>query len=175
MFFVKKAISIVFIFLVLLTGCSSSDKIEDVNTKGSGSFTSSDIVFDYDGLQIELNEEIADCLDKLSSLEEYEYSEASSCYYPGLDKTYQWDGLQLITYPNPDGSERVCQITLLNDKFKTTKGVAVGGSADDVVKAYGEDYSKEGLAYRYSVDETHYLDVFVLNDKVDSIAYPLIP
>ncbi len=170
----KKLLLYILLFLFLITGCSS-DKVEDVNTKTSGSFSKDDLVFVYENNSINLDDEIDDVLSKLSSLNEYDYSEAESCYYPGLDKTYKWDGLELITYPNTDGSERLCSITIKNDSFATSKGISVGSKASDVVDTYGDKYTKEGLAYRYSIDDNHYLDVYVLNDIVDSISYILIP
>ena len=168
----RKILLYILLILFIVTGCSS-DKVEDLDKKGS--FDKNDMIFPYEGASIRLDDEINDILGKLSDLGDYTYSEAESCYYPGLDKTYKWDSIELITYPNTDGSERLCSLSILNNSLKTSKDITCGSSVDDVIKAYGDKYTKEGLAYRYSLDDQHYIDFYISNNVVESISYILIP
>ncbi len=100
------------------------------------------------------------------------YLEASSCYYDGMDKTYYYDGYEVVTFPKADG-DYVQDIYVTGSSIKLPSGVGVGSSLDDVINAYGKDYTVEGKNYKYSVgsDSSKYVYFYVLNNVVKGYGF----
>ncbi len=86
--------------------------------------------------------------------EDYDYSEAPSCVFEGMDKEFIFDGCSV--YTNPDGDKDIWYDMLLeNDTLATSRGIRVGDSLADVQTAYGDAYYWEGdtiLTYSVSGD-----------------------
>lgn len=103
----------------------------------------------------------------------YQYHEAESCVYEGMDKTYDY-GTKII-YTIPHGSVDLLDgVDILDDSIKTSRGIQVGDSRDAVLEAYGpptgsSDYD---LVYQSSGDPDR-LDeprlTFVMEEDVVSI------
>ena len=45
----------------------------------------------------------------------------------------------------------------------------------EVIDSLGSNYQEVGIAMRYSKAENEYIDFYVIDGKVDSISYILIP
>lgn len=85
----------------------------------------------------------------------YEYSEAISCAYDGMDKIYSYPGFNIYTYPKED-KDFVLEVELTDDTYGTARGIKVGMTKADIVKAYGEGYFEEGsnLVYNTTDDKS---------------------
>jgi len=63
-----------------------------------GSFTEADLVFEINGLRVELNSDASVLLKELG--DGYDLEEAPSCLYDGMDKTFTYtNGIEIYTYP----------------------------------------------------------------------------
>lgn len=122
--------------------------------------------FVVNGISIPLDDESADLVDKLG---DYEYFEAPSCAFQGLDKIYTYHGFTLYTY-EADGIDHVLSVVLTDDSVTTPEGIAIGSGIDEVIAAYGDDYTTSGSAYVYTKGKTT-LSFIMENDLVSSIEY----
>lgn len=67
----------------------------------------------------------------------YDYSEAVSCAYDGMDKTYAWPDIEIYSWPDGD-VDKVNEIMIFSDLYMTARGITVGSTLDEVVAAYGQ-------------------------------------
>lgn len=68
---------------------------------------------------------------------EYEYSEAISCAYDGMDKTFAYSDIEIYSWP--DGEiDRVSEFLIFSDVCTTARGITVGSTLEDVIAAYGQ-------------------------------------
>lgn len=139
------------------TDSNSSDPIQD---------TQEAFTFLVSGIAIPLDGESADLVDQLG---DYEYFEAQSCAYQGLDKIYTYHGFTLYTY-EADGTDHVLSVVLTDDSLTTPEGIAIGFGVDEVKAAYGDDFTINGSAYVYTKGKTT-LSFILEDDRVISIEY----
>ncbi len=102
--------------------------------------------------------------------EPVKYTEGASCYFDGMDKVYTYDGFEVRTYPGT-GGDYVQDLCISSDGYATDRGITVGSSVQDVLKAYGEDYKLNGKMYRYYSDDDMYCYFFIMNDVVKYFGY----
>ena len=122
--------------------------------------------FKANGVTVAMDAKAADLVDKLG---EYEYFEAPSCAFQGLDKTYTYAGFELVTYQQGE-VDHVLSVSLLDDSLTTPEGVTIGSSLDDVKKAYGDSFTQDGSSYKYKKGNT-ILTFIVEDDAVTSVEY----
>lgn len=80
---------------------------------------------------------------------DYTYSEAVSCVYTGMDKTYAYSDRILYTYPDGD-ADRLLELYCTAD-VQTAQGVGIGASRKDVEAAYGTEYTQTGNTMTYAL------------------------
>lgn len=145
-------------------------------TKGSSSVADSShpnpaagskYVLTYKNCPLPMNADFAPLLDFLG--EPDSYFEAASCAFDGLDKTYTYPGVEIITYPDGD-VDRVSSVRILDGSVSTPEGVTVGSTLADVTAAYGEDYQEMGLQVAYE-DGDATLSVLFDGDAAVSVEY----
>ena len=71
--------------------------------------------------------------------------------------TYQYSGVDVISYVLDDGSEYIDDIVVKSSSYSTDNGITVGSSRSDVIAAYGGDGSfysngSKELTFSYSGD-----------------------
>ena len=135
-----KRIFALLLCLVLTLGFASCEK-DDVNNNGANDDKASSVNFymNYNGNKIELG---ADATALLSSLgAPVSESEMGACGDMGTVTKYVYDNIELFVLKNGDKAT-VDQITFKSDLVKTPEGVTIGSSADDVIKALGENCTK---------------------------------
>ena len=131
----------------------------------SGEFTSDDLVFIYNGIRINLDEDINDVIAAIGQPDDM--ISAPSCYYDGDDKTFVYDGFKVNTYP--DGSnDYVVSVELVSDAVSTVKGVSVGMDINDALAVYGSDYTVNGFNYQYQIGDK-YMYFYVQNGVISVI------
>lgn len=137
----------------------------DDNAAFSGEFTADDLVFIYNGIRINLDEDINDVTAAIGQPDDM--ISAPSCYYDGDDKTFVYDGFKVNTYP--DGSnDYVVSVELVSDNVSTVKGVSVGMNIDDALAVYGSDYTVNGFNYQYQIGDK-YMYFYVQNSVISVI------
>lgn len=119
--------------------------------------------------RIAVNEDAADVLKSLGDPEKT--FEQESCAYQGKDVVYSYKDFELATYP-VEKKEYVSSIYFLTDQAATEEGIRFGSSYDDMVKAYGDDYTVENEVYRYTKNGTE-LAFYMTNKKIDAIEYTI--
>jgi len=148
----KKVILIAVFCLVfaLLAGCGGNEQTQTGGDKVSeaGSFSAEDIALKINGKTYRCGEDVKPLLKELG--DGYSYSEAISCAYDGLDKTYSYDNFDVYTYPDGD-IDRVSEITAYSDDVSTTKGLKVGDPVERMEELYGKGYSEEGITLVYEI------------------------
>lgn len=171
-----KKISIILIILIMLTACSGgnntsstpNEPVDNVNENGSDDNLVSDgFVFETNGVEIAMNQEVAPIIEKLGDSKEY--FEAEHCALPGLEKTYTYNGFELYTYEK-NGVDSVSSILFLDDSVKTKEGIYLYSSLDDVLEAYGDDYEQKLDLYIYERGDSQ-LCFLIEDGEVTSIEY----
>ena len=145
---------------------TSSDYIySDSADFSSGEFTSDDLVFVYNGIKINLDEDINDVIAALG--QPVDMISAPSCYYDGDDKTFVYNGFKINTYPDGN-NDYVVSIELVSDSVSTVKGVSTGMKIDDALAVYGQDYTVNGFNYQYQIGDK-YMYFYVQNGVISVI------
>ncbi len=154
------------ILTVMLVGCSSGN----TNTTNDTTTEEKGYVFEYNNVEIAMNEDTSTFIDDLG--EEQSYYEAESCAFDGLDKTYTYAGFQLITYPIDD-VDYVSSIVLKDDTVSTPEGICIGDEKSTVEEAYGTDYEEGNGSYIYTKGDSTLQFIFE-DDYVTAIIYTAI-
>lgn len=181
-----KKLLLCILLALLMTGCGAKDQSEKKdaadetgtkqataapvdNTASSDSAEVKDsYVFDYNGVAIRLNTDAAPILEALG--EPQEYFEAKSCAFDGMDKTYFFSGIELTTYPKSDKEDYVSSIYFKDDSVSTKEGIFIGSTLQQLLDAYGENYSGNGEAYTYTKEDSSIMFI-VEGEEVTSITY----
>ncbi|MDR2600162.1 MAG: hypothetical protein LBC73_07790 [Oscillospiraceae bacterium] len=95
--------------------------------------------------------------------------EAPSCAFDGVDRIFQYQNFQLLTYPVGD-DDFIHTISFRNDLIRTTEGIRIGNSLNDMLEAYGDDYEYDLSLYRF-VRERTFIEFLIENDIVVQIIY----
>ncbi len=138
-------------------------------TQSDGEFTTDDLVFEYNGQIINLDEHINDVKAKIG--EPLETNSAPSCYYDGNDKEFIYDGFTIYTYPDGE-NDYVVSIEFSTDAVSTVKGARVGMAVEEALAIYGEGYSINGSNYQYQIDD-RYMYFYVENGFIVNIGIVL--
>jgi hypothetical protein len=96
-----------------------------------------------------------------------EFAELTSCAYKGNDKVYEYTGFSLFTYS--DGNDDFILSIEFSDSTQTKKGLKIGSTKANVIKAYGEDFETKLLNMVYTDGQIN-LTFLVINDKVEGIS-----
>jgi hypothetical protein len=95
------------------------------------------------------------------------FTELTSCAYKGNDKVYDYGNFTLYTYS--DGIDDYILSIELTSSLSTSKGIQIGSSREDVLKAYGEDYTTKILNVIYTDGQVN-LNFLIVEDKVSAIS-----
>ncbi|MCL2035371.1 MAG: hypothetical protein FWG94_11680 [Oscillospiraceae bacterium] len=112
-------------------------------------FGAEDLFLRFGGNAYVLNAEIESILDDFG--DGYEYAEARSCDYDGLDKSFIYDIAEFYTFPINNG-DIVSEIYTAAPDAATSRGIRVGSSKADVLTAYGNDAGDTGYQLIYTTD-----------------------
>lgn len=140
----------------------SNESQNGQNNKNEASY-----IFTYDGMEISVNEDIESVVEKLG--EPVAYYEAASCAFEGLDKIYTYASFRLDTYPQ-DGKDILASIYFKDDLVKTTEGISLYMTKDDMIKAYGEATTVNDNEYIYEKGNGC-LRFILKDDEIISIEY----
>lgn len=127
--------------------------------------------FVSNGTEILLDTEAAPVLKALGTPNQT--FEQDSCAYQGKDKVYTYSGFQVGVYP-VNGVDKISFVYLLDDTVSTPEGIKVGSTVDQVIQAYGKDYTELFGTYRYTLGNTE-LSIYTKNKVVDAVEYQIAP
>lgn len=113
-------------------------------------FSAEDLIIECQGVTARLLEDAAPLLTSLG--DEYQLSEAESCVYEGMDKTFDYGHAVVYTVPSGD-LDLLDGLDTLDERIMTARGIRVGDSRDAVLAAYGPQAGSESdLVYNVSGD-----------------------
>ena len=147
------------------TACNAEQSGDNDTTKGPSYY----II--YNGTKIELGMKADGVLSALGEPKSEE--ELNDCGDFGKQTKYEYDNFMLYTLTN-DSGEVIDQIEFLNDMAETEKGVCIGDTSDDVIKAHGEATKKTDSIIIYTKDCDGYnlhLKFGIDNGEVDKINF----
>lgn len=170
--------------LALLAGCggnNSSQTGNNGNAAGNQSQNSGDtdsgenqaadlFVFTSNGVEVKMNAEADPIVEALG--EPISTFDAPSCAFQGTDFIYTYDGFQLNTYPLNDVNY-VSSVVFTSDAVSTPEGLEIGGTKDDMIAAYGEDYTEEYDQYTYTRGDSQLVVLFE-DGYISSIEYQAV-
>ena len=131
---------------------------------------SSDYVFTYNGVDIEMNAHADGIIQALG--EPKSYTEETSCAFDGLDKTYYYGSFYLQTYPLENMDYIYC-LWIVDDSVETPEGIYIGASQAQVEEAYGAEYYNGTNAYVIPGENTR-LTIILEGSVVSSIQYDAV-
>lgn len=120
---------------LLLAGCS-------------GKAAPVDPALTIDGVTFTPESAVADVLETLG--EDYEYYEAISCVYDGMDKTYSYGGVTLYTYPDGD-TDRLMELYCTGGSV-SAGDITFGATAEDVKAAFGSGCTETDSLLTYALE-----------------------
>lgn len=152
--------------LLMLTACGGGSK-EPETSGNNDAEQGNKLVFVYNNTEIAMKADAAPILEALG--EAKSYTEAASCAFEGLDKTYYYGSFYLYTYPDGD-TDHVNMVVLCDDTLATPEGLSIGDSKDKVESTYGAEGYNGTNAYVYTEGDCT-LTIIMENDRVNSIQY----
>ena len=148
------------IMLLSLVGCGSTD-IDPQEENLS---------FTYNGTKITLGAEAAPIIDALG--EPRSYTEAPSCAFEGMDKTYYYGSFYISTYPL-DGKDYIYNLWFADDGVATEEGIRIGSTQSQVEDAYGKECFNGTNSFVMPKGQSK-LVILIEDGKVSSIRYEVI-
>lgn len=152
----KRIFAAVCIIALLLSGCGAAGEASEKHFSMTA-----------DGASLSLDAPAKQILDTLGA--PYGYTETASCAFAGTEKTYDFGGFYLRTYPAKDG-DRILGWWFSSGSLSTPEGITIGSSRDQVEAAYGEF---TGSACVVSRGEEK-LTILLENDAVTTVQYSLL-
>ncbi|MBR5931262.1 MAG: hypothetical protein IKZ95_04475 [Lachnospiraceae bacterium] len=153
---------------LLFCACGGGKDSKEGSTQPSAE--TSGHTFVYKDTKMVMKAEAAPVLATLGDAKSY--TEAASCAFDGLDKTYYYGSFYLYTYPDGD-IDRINMVVLCDDTVATAEGISIGDSKDKVESIYGADSYNGVNAYVLNSGETS-LTIIMENDQVSSIQYAAV-
>ncbi len=135
-------------------------------TEPPAAFSAEDLKFTYNGASLTVGE---DASAFVSAVAPDSSESAPSCYGNGEDVNYYYPNFTLYIWDN-DGVKLTYGIDIKSAGLATSKGISVGSSVNDLVAAYGSNYSVEGMDYVYAEGNSN-LRFSIANDTVVYISY----
>ena len=177
-----------FVMVLLVAACSSADEdtapvvlsggeavqtqAQDVSgaTDSQAEASADAYVFTYNGVEIRMNAPADGIISALG--DGYDYFEAPSCAYEGMDKVYTYNSIVVRSYTR-DGVDYIAAVELKDDTVATAEGIRIGSTQEDVAAAYGEDGVPGTAGIEYTLGDSFISFIFE-NGKVVALTYTAI-
>ncbi len=144
----KKILALIlclFLCAFCFAACEGDEGGKDKNgEEGESTKLQSSVGFyvNYNSVKIELGADAKGVTSALGTPKST--SPQGSCGGQGTLTKYTYASVELYVLTSSSGDETFDQISLLDDTVKTDKGISIGSTKDEVVKAYGNGYTKSG-------------------------------
>lgn len=154
-------------------GNSSDTKVIESNTSAEATGSeqvataNAGYVFNYDGMDIPVDADVAPIIDKLG--EPNSYFESPSCAADGIGKLYTYSDFEIQTYPDGD-VDKVLYVMLRTDNVATEEGIDLSSSREDIVGAYGQATEEDSSSMKYEKGDMTLVFIFD-GDSLISIEY----
>ena len=109
--------------------------------KTMGTFNKADMNITIAGVSVQFMGDSSALIAALGS--NYTLEEENGCDYAGMVKYYTYgEDIMISTYPI-DGTEVVGEVTIMSQKYPTSKDIKVGDSREKIITAYGENFTDD--------------------------------
>ena len=136
------ALCIALLLTVAMVGCGDTpvdDNVVDLE----------DYYIIYNGEQVVVGVDASSIIPKLG---EHTKEDGEACGTDEKDVIYTFSGIEIETHVS-GSSEIVRMIKIVDDSQTTVKGITIGSTRDEVIKAYGNSYTEGSSgALRYEGD-----------------------
>ncbi len=148
---------------------TANEQVGSENPVEVGSFSEEDMVFLINEGNIYLGDDIESVKEPLGEIKSVEAVPVQSD--PDIEnQIYNYDDFWLMAVPDEDSVYRVEEIQIFNDNISTSKGIKVGMTVTDVLKAYGLSSSITNDEYRYYTGN-QYMYFYIQNGIIGNIGY----
>lgn len=153
----------------------ASEKAAAEQQSANGSFSNADLAMSFNGKTVTLLTGISDAISAVGNASSTEKLPSCLSLDSPDDVVYTYNGFKLQTLTDSSG-EKVYNIDITGGSATTSKGIAVGNSAADIEKAYGQPAEADDFLIRYTVDGgKNTLDFMTENSKVTEIIIAYAP
>ena len=161
----KKFLALCMVLLLIASMAACTDTPDDNNDIAPKNHTVNYSV-NYMEVQIDVGVEAKDIISKLG---DYTSEDGEACGTNEKDVIYTLSGIEIETHVSGD-SEIVRQIKIVNDSQSTQKGITIGSTRDEVISAYGNNYTEGSSgALRYEGDSSAIEFHFGVSGNVSNI------
>ena len=137
------ALCTVLLLIFALVACDNADKDDDNVVPLNNYYVV------YNGVRIDVGVDMKNYITKIGN---YTSVDGEACGTDEKDVIYTLSGIEIETHVSGD-SEIVRQIKIINDSQTTLKGITIGSTKDEVIAAYGNEYTVGSSgAIRYEGD-----------------------
>lgn len=140
---------------IILVSCSNGGKVDKY-------------IFKSGSVEIVPGEDSSATLDALGKENAYDEVDIG-CGNNEVGKVYSYSGFKIQTYPD-NSKDYVDTVTITNDSVSTPEGISIGSSREDVIRAYGDEYTEKSNGIIYIKDKTT-LSFVIRDGAVTSIIY----
>ena len=152
------------------TNTNTESKTEDASKASDANVSASEDSFEYAGKTISMMDDAKNVIDILNSVctsDPKNSGENVYCY----DTVDDQPQISVYTYDKGEG-EKVGSIEVIKEEIKTSKGIGIGSSLEDLKAAYGEPYYSEETIERYDYDFGDVVIQFYLRSgKIEYFTY----
>ena len=153
----------------------AAEKAAAEQQSANGSFSNADLAMSFNGKTVTLLTGISDAISAVGNASSTEKLPSCLSLDSPDDVVYTYNGFKLQTLTDSSG-EKVYNIDITGGSATTSKGIAVGNSAADIEKAYGQPAEADDFLIRYTVDGgKNTLDFMMENSKVTEIIIAYAP
>lgn len=130
----------------------NSKKVSKSVTNADGKVGADDFIIKVNDVEIKMGDDLNFYIKDLG--EPDDLIQARSCNYDGDDKVYTYGDVMLYTYTN--GKEDILYSVEIIGETPTLSGIKVGSTKQEVITAYGKNYTDDGMyiTYQYTENET---------------------
>jgi len=154
----KKIIMFLIIGVLLFGMMACDNNAEVANEEASvqqeqfefptGPFNEKDMIFVHNRVTYPISTDVTPLLQLFGS--EYEEITAPSCAFAGEDKQFVYDYAKVYTYPM-EAVDMINEIYIYGGEYKTSRGIGMGSTLEEVKATYGDGGFEQGSSYVYVV------------------------
>ena len=147
----------------------AEDGSEDAAKTSDSKSSASEDSFEFAGKTISMMDDpknVIDILNSACTVDSKNSGKNAYCY--DYDSENDEPTLSVYTYEK-DGADRIGSIEVIKEEIKTSKGIGIGSTLEDLKAAYGEPYYSEKTIERYDYDFGDVVIQFYL--KSGKVAY----
>lgn len=144
---------------------SKAAETSEVKTEADGKVTIDDFAVVVKDVKVEIGKDMNGYTKKVGDPDSM--MQANDCLNDREEKVYQYGGI--IIYTHPSGKKDIVYSLELTGEEATLSGIHVGSTKEEVVAAYGQDYTEDMSYMTYTPDDISIIEFQMKDDKVINI------